>query len=245
MACSIAARTCGVKCRRVLQRVVARWRTRRRNFMTTYLLPASGGAAAPESSATTAESTAAESSAPKSAAESAQAAAEAPATRVARPAAATSQSAEEGEQERTHCGEPRQQRCVAGDPHQQARAGGGEGRAQCASENPAQHHRTDENGEQDQRQGGRTARAPAGLPIVFGGRQRLTFDELHHLVEAGVDTAIVIPLAEGGPDGLGNDAVAHGIGQDAFEAIADLDAHVVIVLRNDQQRPVIHLVPAR
>src|SRR5882762_10312443 len=206
MACSMASRTCGVKCRRVLQRVVARWRMRRRNFMTTSLLPASGGAAAPESSATTAESAAAE-SAPKSAAESARAAAEAPATRVARPAAAASQSAEQGEQERARCGEQSQEQCVAGDPYQQARAGGGEGRAQCASENPAQHHRTDENGEQDQRQGGRAARTPAGLPIVFGGRQRLAFDELHHLVEAGVDAAIVIPLAEGGPDGLRNDAV--------------------------------------
>src|SRR6266853_3205701 len=211
MACSMASRTCGLKCRRVLQRVVARWRMRRRNFMTTSLLPASGGAAAPESSATTAESTATESSAPKSAAESAQAAAESAAARVARPAAATSQSAKQSEQERARCGEQSQEQCVAGDPHQQARAGGGEGRAQCASENPAQHHRTDENGEQDQRQGGRTARAPAGLPIVFGGRQRLAFDELHHLVEAGVDAAIVIPLAESGPDGLRNDAVAHGI----------------------------------
>src|SRR5256885_6533324 len=54
-------------------------------ILTRSLLPASGGAAAPESSATTAESTAAESSAPEAAAESA----EAPGTRVARPAAAT------------------------------------------------------------------------------------------------------------------------------------------------------------
>src|SRR3984893_16067364 len=126
MACSIAARTCGVKCRRVLHCVVARWRMRRRNFMTTSLLPASGRAAAPEPSATTAESTAAESSAPKSAAESA----EAPAARVARPAAPTGQSAEQGEQERPRRGEQSQEHRVAGDPHQQARAEGGEGRAE-------------------------------------------------------------------------------------------------------------------
>ena len=87
-------------------------------------------------------------------------------------------------------------------------------------------------------------RAPAGLPLVLGGRQGLPFDELHHLLEAGVDAAVVIALAEGGPDGLRDDAVAHGIGQDTLETIADLDAHAVIVPGNDQQRAVIHLVPA-
>src|SRR5256885_3668467 len=133
MACSMASRTCGVKRRRVLQRVVARWRMRRGNFMSTSLLPASGGAATSESSATTAESTAAESSAPEAAAESA----EAPGTRVARPAAATRQTAEQRDQERARRGEQRQEQRVAGDPHQQARADRGEGRAQRASKDPA------------------------------------------------------------------------------------------------------------
>ena len=87
------------------------------------------------------------------------------------------------------------------------------------------------------------AAVAAGLPVVLGRRQRLAFDELHHLVEAGVDAAVEVALAEGGRDGLGNDALRDGIGQHALEAVADLDPQVAIVLGNDQQRAVIHLLP--
>ncbi len=78
------------------------------------------------------------------------------------------------------------------------------------------------------------ARAPRG-----GRRQRLAVDHADHPVDARRDTPVEIPLPEVRRDGIGDDALRAGIGEHAFEPVADLDAQAPVVLRNQQKRPVV------
>ena len=78
-----------------------------------------------------------------------------------------------------------------------------------------------------------------GLPGVLRRRQWLTLDELHHLIETGVDALVVVAFAEGRRDGFRDDAVGHGVGEHTLESVAHLDAHAMVVLGDEQQRAVI------
>src|SRR5579859_2689002 len=201
-------------------------------------LPAASGAAAAEASAAPAEATPAE-AAPESPAESAAEAAPAARARLARPAAAAAEAPEERHEKAADGRERRERDRIARHEGQEPRPGAREERPHGASENAAQHHRARKHREQDQRQDS-AADAPmsAGLPLLLGRRERLTLDELDHLVEGGVDAGVVVALAEGRAQRLGNDAVAHGVGQDALEPVTDLNEELSVILGDDQQRTV-------
>ena len=75
--------------------------------------------------------------------------------------------------------------------------------------------------------------ARIALPCLVGRRQRFAVDHADHLVEAGVDAAVEIALLEQRRDGVVDDAAAGDVGERAFEAAADLDAHGAVVLGDD------------
>src|SRR5262249_31907073 len=70
----------------------------------------------------------------------------------------------------------------------------------------------------------------------------LALDELHHLPETRIDALVEVTPTESRRNGLGNDAVRHGIGEYPLETIAHLDAYAMVVLGDEQQRAVIDLL---
>ncbi len=78
----------------------------------------------------------------------------------------------------------------------------------------------------------------------LGLRQRLALDHAHDAIDAGADAVVVIAALERGRDVLLDDPVGGRIGQRAFEAVADLDAHLAVVQRHEQQHAVVDLAAA-
>src|SRR2546430_2955945 len=59
-----------------------------------------------------------------------------------------------------------------------------------------------------------------------------------------VDAAVEVTLAERRSDRLLDDAVAHGVGEHAFQAARRLDAYAPIVLGDEQQSSIVHALSA-
>ncbi len=78
----------------------------------------------------------------------------------------------------------------------------------------------------------------------FGLGQRLALDHAQDAIDAGVDAAVIIAALEGRGDVLLDDAIGRRVGQRALEPVADLDAHLAIIERDDQQDAVVHLLAA-
>ncbi len=122
-------------------------------------------------------------------------------------------------------------------------AAGGERATHATEEAPedrAADQRKDEQERQQVDQAGDTSRGRAEL----GLRQGLALDHTHDAVDAGADAVVVIAALERGRDVLLDDAVGRRVGQRAFEAVADLDAHLAVVQRDQQQHAVIDLAAA-
>ena len=75
-------------------------------------------------------------------------------------------------------------------------------------------------------------------------RQLLAVDDPDHPVDARRDAAGEIAALEFRRDVLVDDALGGGVGQRAFEAVADLDAQAAVVLGDDEQRAVVDLLAA-
>src|SRR5262249_21153190 len=75
-------------------------------------------------------------------------------------------------------------------------------------------------------------------------RQLLAVDDADHPVEAGRDAAGEIAGLEFRRDVLVDDALGGDVGQRAFEAIADLDTEVTVVLGDDEHGTVVDLLAA-
>ena len=73
----------------------------------------------------------------------------------------------------------------------------------------------------------------------FGRGQRFACHHAGDLVDSRIDAAVIVLLRKTRPDGFGDDAIGDRIGQGALQAVADLDAHAAVVLRNDQQHAVV------
>src|SRR5204863_4183856 len=99
-----------------------------------------------------------------------------------------------------------------------ARGAGAEDPAEQGSKNSARHDR-DEN--QRDRPAAEVEARRALLP--GGRRQRLALDRAHDPVDTGADAAVEIALLEARRDVVLDDAFCRGVGQHAFEAIADLE----------------------
>ena len=82
-------------------------------------------------------------------------------------------------------------------------------------------------------------------PSFFGFRQRLAVDHAEDPVDPGGDAAVEIPLPEPRHDDLADDALAGGVGERPFQAVPHLDPQRPVVLRHDEKRPVIHVLPPR
>ena len=112
--------------------------------------------------------------------------------------------------------------------------------AEQAPEDRARHQREDEQERQQREQSGDVLRGSA----QFGLRQRLALDHAHDAIDAGVDAAVIIAAPERRHDVLLDDAVGGRVGQRALEAVADLDAHLAIVERDEQQGAVVDALAA-
>ena len=80
------------------------------------------------------------------------------------------------------------------------------------------------------------------LPLLRRRRQRFAVDHPDDPVDAGGNAAGEIPAPEFRRDDLVDDALGGDVGQRAFEAVADLDAQLAVVLGDDQQRAVVDLL---
>jgi hypothetical protein len=78
----------------------------------------------------------------------------------------------------------------------------------------------------------------------LGLRQLLAIDDPHHLSTPAANAAAEIAGLELWRDVLVDDALGGGVGERAFEAVADLDAQAAIVLGDDEQRAVVDLLAA-
>ena len=80
--------------------------------------------------------------------------------------------------------------------------------------------------------------------LRLGLRQFLAVDDRDHPVDAGGNAAGEIAALEFWRDHLVDDAFGGGVGQRAFQAIADLDAQMAVVLGDDEQCAVVDLLAA-
>jgi len=80
------------------------------------------------------------------------------------------------------------------------------------------------------------------LPGAVGRRQLLAIDQGHHLIDSGTDGGVVLTLAQQRHHGVFDDAIGRRVGEHALQTVAVLDAQLVIVLGEDQQRTVIDLL---
>ena len=94
--------------------------------------------------------------------------------------------------------------------------------------------------EEQQRQQAGNAIA-AAFPLAIGRRQLLALRHLHDLLQSGAHAAVDIALAKQRRDGVVDDALGRDIGQHAFQAVADLDAHRAVLHRHQQQHAVVRL----
>ncbi len=126
-------------------------------------------------------------------------------------------------------------------PGRRADDAGAGNRAADIAENPAQE-RADGRHRDEQNQGegadietvGRRCRAP------LHRRQGLALAHYaDDAIDAGLEAGCELSLAEQRRDGLGDDAVRGDVGQHALQPVADLDAHLLIVLGDDQNRAVV------
>ena len=62
---------------------------------------------------------------------------------------------------------------------------------------------------------------------------------LHDVVDAARNAPLKVVGAKPRQDGVLDDETRDGVGQRAFQPVADLDAHLALVRRDDQQRPVV------
>ena len=84
----------------------------------------------------------------------------------------------------------------------------------------------------------------AEVHAARGHRQRLAVDDADHPVDAGRDAAGEIAGPEFRRDDLVDDPPRGDVGERAFEAVADLDAQMPVVLGDDEDRAVVDLLAA-
>ena len=70
-------------------------------------------------------------------------------------------------------------------------------------------------------------------------RQRLAVDDGDHLIDAGLDAAVVVARLEMRCDRLIDDAFRDRVGQRALQTVADLDARAPVVFRDQQDGAVV------
>src|ERR1700753_2873931 len=125
-------------------------------------------------------------------------------------------------------------------PDQDAGNAARRNRAEQPPEQAAEHSGGDENAEDEE--GIEQFLDIRCRPIILlrlGRRQRFAVDHLDNSIDARPDAAGEINALEFRHDELVDDALAGDIGQRAFEPIADLDAKLVVVLGDQQDRAVI------
>jgi hypothetical protein len=77
------------------------------------------------------------------------------------------------------------------------------------------------------------------FPAAVRRGQGLAVDHGDHLLDAGLDAAVVVAQLEMRLDGLVQDAVGGRVRQGTLQAVADLDAHASVVLGDDQYRAIV------
>src|SRR5450755_4509185 len=158
-------------------------------------------------------------------------------------------------------------RCGLGEQHHQERKDGGDHRQQpdadhkpCDQRDEPRHHdrggKPAESGtqygadhEQSNQDKGNVKKIKVGavkpwLRLQRRGRrrQRLTFDYPDDPGDARENPAGKIAASKARRDDLVDDAFRGGVGQRAFEPVADLDAKLAVVLGDDKQRAVVDLL---
>ena len=82
------------------------------------------------------------------------------------------------------------------------------------------------------------------LPATIGLGQRLAVDDGDHLLDPGLDASVVVSQLEVRGNRLIDDPVRGRIGQRALESVADFDAHAAVILRDQEDRTVVHALAA-
>lgn len=155
------------------------------------------------------------------------------------PAAAA--EADEGERESDQRGAAGQAERGEKRPRQPASDAGNGQRAEQAE------HRADDAGhEEDDKQEGQCI---AGISaarggVHRGGGQRFAANDLVERRHSGPQAAGKIALAETRRHLFGHNALGDGVGNGAFEPVADFDAHASVVLGDDDDHPVIDALAA-
>ena len=111
--------------------------------------------------------------------------------------------------------------------------------AQRAPQHAARHQRDDQQYRRDAFQVAAFLRGALGRR-----RQRFTVDEPHDAVGSLGNAAVVVPFAEPGRNDLVQDAIGGGVVQHAFQAVAHLYPHPSIVLGDQEQHAIVHVLAA-
>ncbi len=147
-------------------------------------------------------------------------------------------AAEHGEEGERAEGQPQQHGADEPPPHaacDQSAQPGADGAAEHAAQHRAQHDRADQHHEADFLRAGSVCARRGGLRR----RQLLAVDQLHQLLHAGLQSAEIVALLELRGDDLGDDALGDGVGNGAFQPVADFDAHGAVVFGDEQQHAVV------
>src|SRR6185369_2680210 len=100
----------------------------------------------------------------------------------------------------------------------------------------------EEQEEERRRAAGNPAAAAAALRAGSDGRAGalvLALRRRDHRVDAGLDAARVVAGPEARQDFLFLDLVRESVRQDAFQSVADLDAHLAVVHEDEQDRAIV------
>src|SRR5215813_12384662 len=106
---------------------------------------------------------------------------------------------------------------------------------------PHDHDEPNQEQQHDQGEGGKILGSAWPLPLGGTPLEILSVarQDLDQIVDSALDPTGHIAGAKPGQDGILDDQAGDRIGQGSFEAIADLDAHLTLVRRNDEQRAVV------
>ncbi len=90
-----------------------------------------------------------------------------------------------------------------------------------------------------EQQGQQSQRMPAFLAADGAASLVLATDRFDHAPDAGDDAAVEVAQPEVGDDLVVDDPPGEQVGEAAFEPVADLDAHLALLFRHQQQGAVV------
>ena len=159
------------------------------------------------------------------------------ATQPPQPAAGKAASAAKGEEERHDGDDEGEEQAGTEQPYGKANQAAGSHAPQHIAEHGT-HEAADHDGS-NEKHGEIFVEGTAARGLLVGRRQGFAFDEANQALDAGVEAARNVAFAEARDHDFLNHALGDRVRDHAFQAIADLDAHLAVLRRHEHEDAVV------